>query len=145
VVARIYAGRLQLPRLEEMQKWEEEETARSGKRGRYHWLDPSPRDGHYLNFMYDWAAEADKKPGLENDGMGKMPARWGPFEFWQREKVPDMRTAFSNLSLKDRSSVRTLEELGFTFQPELQSNNSELLQVADTPACRLPEAGLDQH
>ena len=98
-----------------MQKWEEDLLATTPAGGHFHSLEPPPRDGNHLNFLYDWANQADKKEGLENDGNGKLPARWGPIEFWQRSKIPEMRKAFSKLTLQEREKVLTVEDLGFVY------------------------------
>jgi hypothetical protein len=65
--------------------------------------------------MSNWAIGAVPKEGLENDRKGKLPPVWGEWAFWCRENFPAIRRAFTALGEK-RKGVRTLEELGFSFE-----------------------------
>lgn len=109
VLARVYSGRLPLPPFAEMQQWEEDTIAKNGDGKNFHLL-PFPRDGHYLNKMSDWAMSAAPRDGLENDGKGKIPPRWGRWEFWCRENFPVIRGAFVAKG-EERHKVRSIEEL----------------------------------
>ncbi|KUJ18586.1 FAD/NAD(P)-binding domain-containing protein, partial [Mollisia scopiformis] len=59
-----------LPSTAEMQKWEEDLLAATPTGQDFHSLEPPPRDGNHLNFLYDWAIQADKKQGLDMVGLG---------------------------------------------------------------------------
>ncbi|KAF2095835.1 FAD/NAD(P)-binding domain-containing protein [Rhizodiscina lignyota] len=116
-VARIYSGRLSLPSYAEMKQWEQDllsSLPEGGSKSAFHKL-PFPKDANYINMMYDWAAGALQKAGLENDGLGKMPRRWGEWEFWCRGRFPAIKKAFSEKGEKRRDVTR-LEELGFDFE-----------------------------
>lgn len=140
VVARVWAGRLNLPAREEMVQWEEDTVRERGDGKKWLWLKP-PADGVYLNMLADWAAEAT--PGEAVDGAltvmrgsdthgngdlqkftnghsacmvsGKQPARWGEKDIWIRERIAGIKKAFADLG-EGRHKVRTLEELGFDFE-----------------------------
>ncbi|KAJ4344030.1 monooxygenase [Ascochyta clinopodiicola] len=114
VLARVYAGRLPLPPYSEMEKWETEAKAESGDGRAFHLL-PFPKDGQYINELADWAMSAPDKDGLDNEGQGRLPPRWGEWEFWCRENFPAIRQAFGKLGEK-RFETRTLEEVGFSFE-----------------------------
>ncbi|OAL46948.1 flavin-containing monooxygenase [Pyrenochaeta sp. DS3sAY3a] len=114
VLARVYSGRLSLPPLSEMQKWEQEAMEDLGEDRTFHLL-PFPKDGNYINAMSQWALSAPSKEGLENEGRGKVPPVWGEWEFWCRENFPAIRRAFGQLGEK-RFKVTSLEEVGFSFE-----------------------------
>jgi hypothetical protein len=67
--------------------------------------------------LYDWAMEADPREGLENDGRGKLPKRWGAWEFWARGSFPAIKKAYTDKG-NERRNVKSLEELGFVFDAE---------------------------
>lgn len=116
VVARVYSGRLVLPDVAEMRRWEEDTISSAGSGPNFHCL-PSPKDGNYINEMSHWALSASTKDGLENDGKGKCPPIWGEWEFWCRQNFPEIRRKFSELSNEEKAKVRTLDELGgFSFE-----------------------------
>jgi hypothetical protein len=125
VVARVYSGRLPLPETESMDAWEVETAIETGGGAKFHLL-PFPKDADYMNSLYEWAVEADKREGLENDGVGKEAARWGPLQYWQRQKFPEVRKAFSALTLEQRQEVKTLEELGFDFEKDIKARDTDL-------------------
>jgi len=114
VLARVYAGRLALPAAKDMERWEGEELRRKGDVHRFHDL-PFPEDALYINEFVDWAAEASPRDGLENDGHGKKPLRWGEREFWMRARFAAIKAAFVGKG-EGRVHVRTVEELGFAFE-----------------------------
>lgn len=142
VVARLYSGRLNIPSLEVMEKWEQETEKRRGDiRRKFHFL-PFPEDGEYINRLLDWAAEADAaaathasdvlhthgshvdistsvQAGCMDDSktIGKMRPKWGKREFWIRERFTDIRKAFLARG-EERHGVKTLEELGFRFDDD---------------------------
>lgn len=114
VVARVYANRIALPSVEEMRDWERRTIKENGEGAAFHMLN-FPKDARYINELYDWAAEAPLKEGLENDGRGKMGKRWGEWEFWARERFPAIRRAFVERG-EERAKVTRLEEIGFDFE-----------------------------
>jgi len=113
VLARLYSGRLALPSLSTMQAWEQAVVDEMGAGRNFHLL-PFPKDGNYINEMSRWAFTATVKEGVENEGKGKLPPIWGEWEFWCREKFPEIRRAFAAKG-EERFGVRTLEEVGFSF------------------------------
>jgi len=124
VLARVWSGRLGLPEYDEMRRWEEGVVKERGGGGEFHTLH-FPKDGEYINEMCDWAAEADG----EAEGRGKLPKRWGQWEFWARERFPAIRRAFVERG-EGRAGVRRLEEIGFDFerwQEERRREGKELL------------------
>jgi uncharacterized 2Fe-2S/4Fe-4S cluster protein (DUF4445 family) len=76
-----------------------------------------PKDAEYINMLYDWAVSVDVRVDLENDGKGKLPKRWGEWEYWARERFPAIRRAFVERG-EDRVKVKTLEEIGFDFKTD---------------------------
>ncbi|KAF1945557.1 FAD/NAD(P)-binding domain-containing protein [Clathrospora elynae] len=117
VVARVYAGRLSLPCLAEMEEWERGVVEDMGTGRNFHLLN-FPKDGVYINEMSTWALSvAERKAaGLEEEeGVGKNPPMWGAWEFWCRENFPAIRQAFGKLG-RGREKVRDVKELGFNFE-----------------------------
>ncbi|KAF2279876.1 FAD/NAD(P)-binding domain-containing protein [Westerdykella ornata] len=123
VLARAYSGRLPLPPLAEMQQWEENAIAENGNGKNFHLL-PFPRDGQYLNKMSDWAMMVPPREGLENDGKGRIPPRWGKWEFWCRDNFAAIRGAFGARG-EERHKVRSIEELGFVQGKEREHQGEE--------------------
>ncbi|KAF1967261.1 FAD/NAD(P)-binding domain-containing protein [Bimuria novae-zelandiae CBS 107.79] len=103
--------------------------------GRNFHLLPFPKDGNYINELSHWALSAEVKEGLENEGKGKVPPVWGKWEFWCREKFPEIRAAFGALGEK-RYGVRTLEEMGFRKRTTGKTHRSS----PNTRASPHPEA-----
>lgn len=114
VLARVYAGRLALPSMTEMQDWEQGVIDEQGDGRNFHLL-PFPKDGNYINKLSQWALSAERGVGLENDGQGKTPPHWGEWEFWCRENFPAIRRKFGEMGEK-RKNMRSLEEVGFSFE-----------------------------
>ncbi|PPJ52183.1 hypothetical protein CBER1_09916 [Cercospora berteroae] len=110
VVARVLSGRLALPTLSEMKKWEEGVEKEMGKSRNFHVLK-FPRDAEMINFLGEWAGSVDREEG----GIGKRPPRWGEKEFYTRERFPNIKSAFNALG-EGRYQVRRLEEVGFDFE-----------------------------
>ncbi|KAF1813609.1 putative flavin dependent monooxygenase [Eremomyces bilateralis CBS 781.70] len=110
VVARVYAGRLDTPSQEAMKKWEDDRIEQRGEGESFH-LMPFPEDLEYINQMVDWAAHADKREGLENDGLGKQAERWEDRQRWMRANVLGLRKAFEAKG-EEKGSYTNLSELG---------------------------------
>ncbi|GKZ19669.1 hypothetical protein AbraIFM66951_003707 [Aspergillus brasiliensis] len=113
VFARVWSGRLNLPSQAEMKAWEEANIAKKGNGTPFHLL-PFPQDADYMNFLHDWAAKAPVRPGLDNDGAGKQCNYWGERQRWIRQRLPEIKRAFLEKG-QERSSIRSLEQLGFDF------------------------------
>ena len=114
VFARVWSGRLTAPSQAEMKAWEDALVAERGDGKFFHFL-PYPQDADNINLLYDWAAGAETRPGLANNGNGKLPLRWGEKERWLRSHFPDIRKAFVGKG-EARSSFRSVAELGFDFE-----------------------------
>ncbi|KAK2748481.1 hypothetical protein FQN57_000614 [Myotisia sp. PD_48] len=113
VFARMWSGRLELPSKEEMYKWEAEGISARGNGKAFHVL-AYPLDADYLNFMHDWAAKAQHRPELENDGNGKLGSYWNEKQRWLRSQFPNIKQSFAALG-PDRESCRLPEDLGYDF------------------------------
>ncbi|KAF2140115.1 uncharacterized protein K452DRAFT_319672 [Aplosporella prunicola CBS 121167] len=110
ILARVYAGRLALPPLAEMEQWEQETLKENGPGTDFHTL-AFPKDAIFINELHDWAAMAER----EEEGVGKTPPKWTEWHFWCRERFPQIKKAFNERG-EERANVRTLEELGFDFE-----------------------------
>ncbi|KAI2710705.1 hypothetical protein CBS147354_8545 [Penicillium roqueforti] len=114
VFSRVWSARLTLPPKDEMKAWEASEIEAKGDGKDFHLL-PFPMDADYLNFLYDWAEKANPRPGLSNNGQGKLGTRWGERERWMRAHFPEIRRAFVQRG-DARSEIKDLAELGFDFE-----------------------------
>jgi cation diffusion facilitator CzcD-associated flavoprotein CzcO len=114
VVARVWAGRLGLPGKGEMRRWEGERVREKGGGRGFHVLK-FPEDAVMLNMLFEWAGEARREEGLENDGAGKVGMWWDGRSVWMRERFPEIKRAFSGRG-DARFEVRALEELGFDYE-----------------------------
>lgn len=108
VVARVYAGRLDLPSQQEMEQWAQSIIRQRGNGKAFHQLPP-PNDINYINDLHDWAEEADGEP------RGKLAPYWGGRHQWMRYNVGRFKKAFMNRG-EDRHNVKTLEQLGFKYE-----------------------------
>ncbi|KGQ01490.1 hypothetical protein PAAG_11840 [Paracoccidioides lutzii Pb01] len=113
VIARVWSGRLKLPSREKMYQWEDAEVAARGSGKSFHIMH-FPLDADYLDMLRDWAAQAELRPGLENDGRGKGCTSWGKKERWTRERFPLIKKAFV-MKGEERHSCRSLEDVGFDY------------------------------
>ena len=114
VFARVWSDRLSLPSQAEMKSWEDAVVSKKGNGKPFHFLN-FPQDADYLNFLYDWAAKAKKRPGLENSGNGKQGPRWGDKERWLRQRFPEIRKAYVGKG-QQREKVKNTKELGFNYE-----------------------------
>lgn len=114
VFARVWSGRLGLPSKEEMYTWEESAVASRGRGKSFHVLG-FPGDANYINSLHDWAASAERRPGLMNGGQGKEGPYWGEKEKWTRERFTQIKKAFATLG-EARHHCRQPEALGFDFE-----------------------------
>ncbi|KAF7720213.1 Uncharacterized protein PECH_008563 [Penicillium ucsense] len=113
VFSRVWSQRLQLPPKSEMEAWEASQVDQKGDGKTFHLL-PFPLDADYLEFLYTWAASAAPRPALSNGGHGRLGTCWTERERQIRKIFTEIRQSFANKGI-ERSSVRTLEELGYTF------------------------------
>lgn len=139
VVARVWSGRSSLPIFEDMVTWEKTVIAERGSKGEFHTLK-FPKDAEYINMLYDWAARADQKADLENNGKGKLPKRWGEWEYWARERFPAIRRAFVERG-EERAKVKTLEELGFDFEKDQKVSKTSGSQASGANVMIIEEKG----
>lgn len=114
VLARVLAGRLALPSREDMYAWEEANAAARGSGKSFHVL-AYPLDADYLNFLHEWAASAERRSRLSNDGQGKQGPFWGNKEKWLRSRFTQIKQAFVQRG-EDRRYYRLPEDLGFDFE-----------------------------
>lgn len=114
VFARVWSGRLSLPSQAEMIAWEKDLIAEKGNGTFFHYL-PYPQDADNINLLYSWAVSAEKRPGLANDGAGKLPPLWGEKERWLRCHFPDIRKAFIEQG-EARRNIRSVAELGYGYE-----------------------------
>ncbi|KAJ5913135.1 hypothetical protein N7504_002018 [Penicillium tannophilum] len=112
--SRVWSGRLLLPEKRDMKASEDSEVAQKGDGKTFHVMS-FPADADYLNLLYDWAASAKSRPGLEDDGKGKLGTYWGDRQRWMRALFPEIRRAFVQKG-EQRSKIKTLEALGFDFE-----------------------------
>jgi cation diffusion facilitator CzcD-associated flavoprotein CzcO len=125
VFSRVWSQRLKLPSKAEMQDWESGEINKRGSGKGFH-IIPFPLDADYNNMLHDWAATANSRPGLENDGTGKLGIRWGDRQRWIRSRFPDIKKSFVSQG-EGRRSIRRIEDLGFQLPLDASSHESSKL------------------
>ncbi|KZF23213.1 thiol-specific monooxygenase [Xylona heveae TC161] len=113
VIARAWSGRMTLPSLREMQKWEAATIVDRGSGRNFHTI-AFPLDAEYINHLHGWALQATSRTRLANDGRGKMPPYWNEQTQWVRERFPLIKVASKKLGDR-RHEICTLEELGFDY------------------------------
>lgn len=124
VFARVWSGRLRLPSKQDMYEWEESTVASRGEGKSFHIIG-FPGDADYINFMHDWAAKAEPRDGLVNDGQGKIGPYWGEEQRWIRERFTRIKEAFASKG-EARHHCRLLEDLGYDFAAwKRRQGNSE--------------------
>lgn len=116
VIARIYSGRLELPSIFDMRRWEAERVKDRGDGRKFHLL-PFPEDVTHMNELYRWVETAVRKNGLPGGGKGVMPKWWSEEDYWVRERVPALKGAVRKLNREGvGEKVTRMEELGFDFR-----------------------------
>ncbi|KAL8936750.1 MAG: hypothetical protein Q9216_004769 [Gyalolechia sp. 2 TL-2023] len=108
VVARLWAGRLELPRKWEMREWEAQRTAERGAGKKFHELNKL-EDFRYHNEMIDWVLRSKPKDGE------RVPPKWSQKETLVRKNIPAIKRAFADLG-EARYTVRSVEQLGVILQ-----------------------------
>ncbi|KAI9162659.1 hydantoinase B/oxoprolinase [Paramyrothecium foliicola] len=129
-IARLWSGRSLLPSLTEMKEWE---ARRLREKGRLIHNLAYPQDADYINLFYEKSLQADKRPGLENDGLGKVPPYWDEEKRWVREHILMAKVDSRKLGDK-RHDIKTLQQLGYDYnarKAELELDEKQLLMVAD--------------
>ncbi|CAG8961392.1 hypothetical protein HYFRA_00013340 [Hymenoscyphus fraxineus] len=106
VVAKVWANRLALPGVEEMERWEEERVKEVGEGRPFHVMG-YPADVEYLNGLCEWVRSA-------GGNEGKEPPFWGDREVFIRKVYVKMKERFEEAG----GTARTMEELGYVFEPE---------------------------
>ena len=137
VIARVWAGRLDLPSELEMEGWERATLEETGGGRNFHVLK-FPKDADYIDMLHDWAMTTDQEGNgcselhkrrmsnstsshvhestrLNKNYAGKEPPYWGEREYWTRERFPAIKKAFQSFG-EERHSKRTLEDVGFSFE-----------------------------
>lgn len=110
-VSRVWSGRSSLPSVTEMREWVDALLETTGPGKALHTM-AFPRDLEYINSMHDISLRAEKREGLENDGVGKLPPYWDEDTRWVRARMALIKAASRELGDK-RHQVKTLEGLGF--------------------------------
>ncbi|PYI32906.1 FAD/NAD(P)-binding domain-containing protein [Aspergillus indologenus CBS 114.80] len=122
VFARVFSGRLSLPSKDAMEAWEQSTVREKGEGTPFHLL-PFPQDADFMNFLHDWAAEAESRRGLENGGNGKQCNYWGERERWIRGQIAEIKRTFGQKGA-ERGLVKSLAQLGFDFDRWKQEQES---------------------
>ena len=113
VIARMWAGRLDVPTENQMEDWVQK-LAQESDSGKARHVLAFPLDLNYINSMYAMSMNAAREQGLENDGIGKKPPFWSREKGWIRKRIPHIKVASRALGNK-RHEVKTLEQLGFDY------------------------------
>ncbi|KAF9887288.1 monooxygenase [Aspergillus nanangensis] len=121
VFARVWSGRLTVPPVVEMKAWEDATAIEKGDGTSFH-LMPFPLDAQYMNLMHEWAAQAELRPWLINDGQGKSSNYWGIKEKWMRQLFPEIRKTFVSKG-EERRSITSLKQLGYDFDAREEAKN----------------------
>ncbi len=113
VIARVWSGRLDLPSVTAMQAWEESIIVEKGPGNKFHDLR-HPMDFDYYDGLIEWALQTREE---EEEGMmrGKLPPKWSERDRWVRRRMVALKEAFA-LAGEARHEIRTMEELGFSFE-----------------------------
>ncbi|KAJ4164875.1 hypothetical protein LMH87_006529 [Akanthomyces muscarius] len=117
VVARMWAGRLDVPTRTDMDAWVRRrvEAQPPGARHTFGY----PEDVDYINRLHALSAQArlDGGRGLENGGAGKEPPYWDEETSWVRSKIFAIKVASRELGER-RKECKTLVDLGFDYNAE---------------------------
>lgn len=117
VVARAWAGRLDVPTRADMDAWVRR-RAEARAPGARHTLG-YPEDVDYINRLHALSARArpDAARELENGGAGKEPPYVDEETRWVRSKIFAIKVASRELGER-RKECKTLVELGFDYNAE---------------------------
>lgn len=119
VIAGVFSGRLSLPPISEMVKWEAAEIeSKGGVTDAWNTLR-YPADVNYFDRLHDWASGArtnNQQVHVNGENKSfKLPKRWGDREKWLRTQIPSLRKAYMERG-NERSKVHTIEQLGFHWE-----------------------------
>lgn len=99
-IAKVWAGKLELPAQEEMQSWEDDLVKELGDGSKFHVLG-YPKDADYINYLHGWVGGAE-------GGFAKEPAHFANKEDLAREPHIEARKKFVAAGGK----AKTMAELG---------------------------------
>lgn len=102
VLGAVWSNGLNLPSVEDQEKWELDLFRKRGDKNIHVLLDDGD-DGRHLNMLHDWVAESTKK--------GKEPPYWHDEQFWERGVYWSSKQEFE----KRGGTATTLRELGFVY------------------------------
>ena len=115
IIARIWSNRLELPSRKERDAWTADVHEKRGDGKSFHKFS-YPTDADYMNEFHDWCLEAKKKSNLNNDGLGKLPPRWG-----DKERCHEIRAEVESRG-KVRHQLTHLSEVGFDYEQQAKRN-----------------------
>lgn len=116
-----------------MRRWEAQTMESNGK-GKYFHLKKFPDDCAQINDLFDWAMEANPVAGLENEGKGKLGARWSKELVWLRSQFPAIKGAYIGRG-EERVKVKDAGQLGFDFEQWLQTATDQDLTMFRKALC----------
>ncbi|KAI0380769.1 FAD/NAD(P)-binding domain-containing protein [Hypomontagnella monticulosa] len=122
VLARLWSNTLPLPSQPVLEEWERTDGDGT-KPGKYH-VFPKGGDGRYINGLHDWLKS---EKGSETKGRGKEPPYWDKEMLWQRGVYAEAKLQFEKTGKK----AKTLEELGFKYEPEDIVKSGEDVEAKD--------------
>lgn len=118
VLARLWSNELPLPSRSVLEEWERADGD-GAKPGKYH-VFPKGGDGRYINGLHDWLKS-------EENSRGKEPPYWDKQMLWQRSVYAEAKMQFEKTGKK----AKTLEELGFKYEPEESVKSVEEVEKKD--------------
>lgn len=133
LVARVWSGRLHLPDVKEMRRWEADQIALHGN-GKYFHLKPFPEDCAQINDLFQWAKRATRRDDLPNQCQGVLGSAYDAPTVWLRSRFPAIKAAYIAKG-EDRQSVKTVEELGFHFDEWLSGASEEDKEMFAAARC----------
>ncbi|KAL9598689.1 MAG: hypothetical protein Q9219_004358, partial [cf. Caloplaca sp. 3 TL-2023] len=108
VVARIWAGRLELPSESDMKTWEAQRIADRGAGKKFHELG-NLEDFRYHNELVEWALQSGPQD------CDRTPPKWSKADAIVRKNIPMIKKVHVDQGDK-RHAIRSLEQLGITLR-----------------------------
>ena len=105
-IAKVWAGKLDLPSTEEMELWEQKRVEELGDGTAFHVLG-YPKDAEYINNLHNWAKTAEG--GFTNS---KEPTYWNKEQLSVRENYVEVRKKF----VETGGTAKTMADLGFEYE-----------------------------
>lgn len=93
-IARPWFNRLSLPSEALMRGWDEAFLLKYGSRKATP-LEAAAFNVSAMNDLHGWSLQATKWQALGNGGLGMLPPRWGEIEMWIRERLGQIKAAFT--------------------------------------------------